>query len=90
MLRVLERYVALVSRISGLKSCSDHVTKCLLIVLILQESHVGEEDAIQQWEKPYLCYYTLDRLFSFSILTARVFALGDPARHTSGTAQKCM
>eukprot|EP00064_Thunnus_orientalis_P015733 superscaffoldBa00002975_g15790 len=56
-----------------------------------QGSHTSEEETISQWEKPLLCQYTLDRLFSFSILTARVFAVGDPANHaTEGSAQKCM
>uniref|UniRef100_A0A3P9H967 Uncharacterized protein n=1 Tax=Oryzias latipes TaxID=8090 RepID=A0A3P9H967_ORYLA len=52
----------------------------------------SEEDTqpIEHWKEPLLCHYTLDRLFSFSILTARVFAAGDPAQHTASSAQKCM
>uniref|UniRef100_A0A3P9KNX5 Uncharacterized protein n=1 Tax=Oryzias latipes TaxID=8090 RepID=A0A3P9KNX5_ORYLA len=44
----------------------------------------------ENWYEPFLCHYTLDRVFSFSILTARVFAAGDPAQHTASSAQKCM
>ncbi|KAK2851795.1 hypothetical protein Q5P01_008071 [Channa striata] len=45
--------------------------------------------SIYRWQEPLLCHYTLDRLFSFSIFTARVFAVGDPAGHTEGSAQRC-
>ncbi|XP_078806390.1 uncharacterized protein LOC144994062 [Oryzias latipes] len=52
----------------------------------------SEEDTqpIEHWKEPLLCSYTLDRLFSFSVFTARVFAAGDPAQHTASSAQKCM
>ncbi|MEQ2160359.1 hypothetical protein GOODEAATRI_032895, partial [Goodea atripinnis] len=48
-----------------------------------------EAQPVEQWKEPLLCRYTLDRLFSFSILTARVFAVGDPAHHSEGSSQKC-
>lgn len=70
---------------------SDQIGQKLNVVfLVLQESHISEEDPIDQWEEDLLCHYTMDRLFSFSILTARIFAVGDPAHHTDGSAQKCM
>uniref|UniRef100_A0A3Q1JU52 Uncharacterized protein n=1 Tax=Anabas testudineus TaxID=64144 RepID=A0A3Q1JU52_ANATE len=49
-----------------------------------------EIQAIPFWQESLLCHYTMDRLFSFSILTARVFAVGDPSGHTEGSAQRCM
>uniref|UniRef100_A0A3B3I6S6 Uncharacterized protein n=1 Tax=Oryzias latipes TaxID=8090 RepID=A0A3B3I6S6_ORYLA len=57
-----------------------------------QNSVSSEEDTwpTEHWYEPFLCSYTLDRLFSFSILNARVFAAGDPAQHTASSAQKCM
>lgn len=78
--------VSLVIKVFALDSSTD--TACLLIVLILQDLAV--EVTILEWEKPYLCSYILDRLFSFSIFTARVLSVGDPAHHTDGTTQKCM
>lgn len=56
--------------------------------LVLQED---VSTVTETWMRDTLCTsYTFDRLFSFSILTARVFALGDPTRHTDGSAQKCL
>ncbi|CAG6021825.1 unnamed protein product, partial [Menidia menidia] len=57
-----------------------------------KESHTtpGITKTTQGWQKLYLCRHTLERLFSFSILTARVFAVGDPARHAEASAHKCM
>ncbi|KAM3618073.1 uncharacterized protein V6R79_014917 [Siganus canaliculatus] len=56
-----------------------------------QQMGVSNEEAepVARWQEDLLCHYTLDRLFSFSILTARVFAVGDPAHHTDGSAPKC-
>uniref|UniRef100_A0A669EH16 Uncharacterized protein n=1 Tax=Oreochromis niloticus TaxID=8128 RepID=A0A669EH16_ORENI len=88
MIKVLDVYRSLLRRISEFENCSEFAS--LLIVLILQDLPVGEEVAIREWEKPYLCHYTLDRLFSFSIFTARVLSVGDPVHHTNGTTQKCM
>uniref|UniRef100_A0A3Q3JVE2 Uncharacterized protein n=1 Tax=Monopterus albus TaxID=43700 RepID=A0A3Q3JVE2_MONAL len=60
-------------------------------VLILQESDMGkyEIQPTVHWQEIPLCHYTMDRLFSFSILTARVFAVGDPAHHTQGLIRTC-
>lgn len=79
--------VSLVIKVFAFDNSTD--TACLLIGLILQDLAVGEV-TIPEWEKPYLCHYILDRLFSFSIFTARVLSVGDPAHHTDGTTQKCM
>lgn len=58
-----------------------------LFPLILQD----DSTVTDTWMRDTLCTsYTFDRLFSFSILTARVFALGDPIRHTDESAQKCL
>uniref|UniRef100_A0A665SY94 Uncharacterized protein n=1 Tax=Echeneis naucrates TaxID=173247 RepID=A0A665SY94_ECHNA len=59
---------------------------------ILQDSHIsqGKPQDTARWEEALLCQYTMDRLFSFSTLTARVFAAGDPAHHAEGSAQRCM
>uniref|UniRef100_A0A3B5B127 Uncharacterized protein n=1 Tax=Stegastes partitus TaxID=144197 RepID=A0A3B5B127_9TELE len=59
-------------------------------VLLLQEPHESKKVPAEYWEEAPLCHYTMDRLFSFSIFTARVFAVGDPTRHNEGSAQKCM
>ncbi|CAL8367117.1 unnamed protein product [Lota lota] len=50
--------------------------------------HHMEED--EMWEAADLCHYIMERLFSFSIISARVFALGDPAKHSHGSAGQCM
>ncbi|XP_071402000.1 interleukin-23 subunit alpha-like [Centroberyx affinis] len=55
-----------------------------------QTKPVSPGQPVSDWEKPLLCQYTMDRLFSFSIFTARVFGLGDPAHHTGASADKCM
>uniref|UniRef100_A0A3Q2XN73 Uncharacterized protein n=1 Tax=Hippocampus comes TaxID=109280 RepID=A0A3Q2XN73_HIPCM len=49
-----------------------------------------QQHYIGTWKEDLLCQYILDRLFSFSILTARVFAVGHPAHHSQGGAHKCM
>lgn len=55
----------------------------------LQAAGEYEDASVQRWEEELLCFYTLDRLFSFSILAARVFAVGDPAHHALGSPQMC-
>ncbi|XP_054602093.2 uncharacterized protein [Nothobranchius furzeri] len=56
-----------------------------------KEPHVSkvEPEAVDQWKEAFLCHYVLDRVFSFSILAARVFAVGHPAHHDEGSSQKC-
>ncbi|CAJ1084590.1 uncharacterized protein LOC109985487 [Xyrichtys novacula] len=54
------------------------------------DASLDDSQSLHPWQEPLLCHYTLDRLFSFSILSARVFAVGDPAHHSEGSAQKCM
>lgn len=49
----------------------------------------GSYGTDERWEEQPLCLYTLERLYSFSILTARVFAAGNPAHHTAGLAHRC-
>lgn len=61
-----------------------------VLFLILQDASNDTTEHIPRWQEKLLCHYTLDRLFSFSILTARVFAVGDPAGHAVGPTQKCM
>ncbi|GAA6216619.1 uncharacterized protein LOC119490069, partial [Lates japonicus] len=57
-----------------------------------EESNISKEETepILDWQEALLCHYTMDRLFSFSILTARVFAVGDPTHHAEGSAQTCL
>uniref|UniRef100_A0A3B4F0K1 Uncharacterized protein n=2 Tax=Haplochromini TaxID=319058 RepID=A0A3B4F0K1_9CICH len=83
IIKVLDRYRSLVRRISEFERCSEFASQ------VVPDLAVGEV-TIPEWEKPYLCHYILDRLFSFSIFTARVLSVGDPAHHTDGTTQKCM
>ncbi|KAK5924418.1 hypothetical protein CgunFtcFv8_001287 [Champsocephalus gunnari] len=48
-------------------------------------------EAVERWQEASLCRFTLDRLFSFSVLTARVFAVGDPSLHAAAAAHHgCM
>ncbi|XP_051281140.1 interleukin-23 subunit alpha-like [Dicentrarchus labrax] len=70
------------------------MSKCVnAITGVNPHKHISNEEThpmMPRWEQNLLCRYTLDRLFSFSILTARVFAVGDPAHHADGSAQKCL
>ncbi|XP_038165112.1 interleukin-23 subunit alpha-like [Cyprinodon tularosa] len=105
LLSVLTSYHYAVERISAFKGCSKvnttlkpaikklhkDMAKCLRS-LRGKEHHVKREEpqpVDQWWLEDLMCSYTLERLFSFSILTARVFAVGDPAHHSVGLAQKC-
>ncbi|KAF0035851.1 hypothetical protein F2P81_011163 [Scophthalmus maximus] len=61
-----------------------------------KQANVSEEETpvTPRWQvtphwQDLQCNYTRNRLFSFSILTARVFAVGDPAHHAESSAQKC-
>uniref|UniRef100_A0A8C2ZR66 Uncharacterized protein n=1 Tax=Cyclopterus lumpus TaxID=8103 RepID=A0A8C2ZR66_CYCLU len=80
ILNVLTSYISAVETVAGFQSCSE------------LESHTSKEvtHPITQFEEELMCHHILDRLFSFSIVSARVFAVGDPAHHTEGSAQKCM
>lgn len=60
-----------------------------LIFLLLQVSHTTIKKPGTHWQEALLCRYTMDRLFSFSILVARVFAVGDPAHHAKSSVQNC-
>uniref|UniRef100_A0A3P9MVB8 Pectinesterase inhibitor domain-containing protein n=1 Tax=Poecilia reticulata TaxID=8081 RepID=A0A3P9MVB8_POERE len=58
----------------------------------LEKEHHGkkaEHHPVEHWKEAFVCQYTLERLFSFSILTARVFAAGDPAQHSEGSSHRC-
>lgn len=48
-----------------------------------QDSSINRARTTKAWEAELLCHYTMQRLYSFSIFTARVFAMGDPANHGS-------
>uniref|UniRef100_A0A3Q2NZI3 Uncharacterized protein n=1 Tax=Fundulus heteroclitus TaxID=8078 RepID=A0A3Q2NZI3_FUNHE len=96
----LTSYTSAVKMISAFESCSE-LTSAVQpalndlsdpAVCFQQEHHVREEKLKddEHWKESYLCSYALDRLFSFSVLTARVFAVGDPARHSGGSAQQCV
>uniref|UniRef100_A0A8C8E2D7 Uncharacterized protein n=1 Tax=Oryzias sinensis TaxID=183150 RepID=A0A8C8E2D7_9TELE len=80
----------------ALEKLQTDMRKCVESLTSLSHLHLNsvsiEEDTwpTEHWKEPLLCSYTLDRLFSFSILTARVFAAGDPAQHTASSAKKCM
>lgn len=55
----------------------------------LQAADQHEDEVVERWRKKLQCVYTLDRLLSFSILAARVFAVGDPALHALGSPRDC-
>ncbi|KAM8829901.1 uncharacterized protein ACB058_018368 [Synchiropus picturatus] len=102
---VLAGYWSVLQMVSEFHSCSEFVRKLKPTVLQIHQDigrcaksksslHetpplIGAPEKVAWLHEDYLCRYTLDRLFSFSILTARVFAVGDPARHSEGSAQKC-
>ncbi|MEQ2199096.1 hypothetical protein XENOCAPTIV_024625, partial [Xenoophorus captivus] len=77
----------------ALKKLHRDMSKCVRSLGGKQEKEPSvtnkEAQPVEQWKEPLLCRYTLDRLFSFSILTARVFAVGDPAHHSEGSSHKC-
>uniref|UniRef100_A0A8D3CC54 Uncharacterized protein n=1 Tax=Scophthalmus maximus TaxID=52904 RepID=A0A8D3CC54_SCOMX len=86
MLGVLTSYNALVERVSGFESLA-----CKEFANVSEE----ETPVTPRWQvtphwQDLQCNYTRNRLFSFSILTARVFAVGDPAHHAESSAQKCV
>ncbi|TKS76689.1 hypothetical protein D9C73_010779 [Collichthys lucidus] len=97
MFNVLTRYRSEVEKVSRFEICSvankvkpalskmlDDMNRCVKHpeAIITEDTRTVERN-----EQPLLCRYTLERLFSFSILTARVFALGDPALHTESSTQ---
>nr|AKQ06178.1 putative interleukin-23 subunit p19b [Oncorhynchus mykiss] len=45
---------------------------------------------VNSWEEPGLCRDNIEKLFSFSILMARVFAPGDPAKHIMNSTKYCI
>uniref|UniRef100_A0A673CXP8 Uncharacterized protein n=1 Tax=Sphaeramia orbicularis TaxID=375764 RepID=A0A673CXP8_9TELE len=55
------------------------------------ETPISQDNSLPtvEAEQKRLCQYTMERLFSFSILAARVFSLGDPANHPEGTLHTC-
>uniref|UniRef100_A0A4W6FAR0 Uncharacterized protein n=1 Tax=Lates calcarifer TaxID=8187 RepID=A0A4W6FAR0_LATCA len=96
ILSVLTGYISAVERVSGFQSCSAFASK---VKPVMQKLHKDmskcsiskeETEPILDWQEALLCHYTMDRLFSFSILTARVFAVGDPTHHAEGSAQTCL
>uniref|UniRef100_A0A3B3CRA2 Uncharacterized protein n=1 Tax=Oryzias melastigma TaxID=30732 RepID=A0A3B3CRA2_ORYME len=89
----LKNYNSAVKKISGFQSCMKAAGKVAPVLEKLSKDMIGEEketQTIEHWKEPLLCRYTLDRLFSFSIHSARVFAAGDPSRHATSSAHKCM
>ncbi|KAM7405150.1 hypothetical protein PAMP_012434 [Pampus punctatissimus] len=99
----LTSYESAIEDVAGFQSCSEfarrvkpalhklHTDMSRCVNLKHQKgSHITKQVPIDHWQEALLCHYTLDRLFSFSVLTARVFAVGDPAHHTVASAQKCI
>lgn len=72
----------------------EHEVNTHKLLIILQHPSIlkdpGVTTPVPNWQKGLLCRYVLDRLFSFSILTARVFAVGDPAGHSVTLNQICV
>ncbi|KAG7520982.1 ORM1 2 [Solea senegalensis] len=104
ILRVLVSYSVEMKELAGFQNCSEfaHKLKPVMEGLIKKmttclksrtgmELHIKEEKPKPNdlWEKLVLCPYTMNRLFSFSVLTARVFAVGDPTRHGSTQNPPC-
>uniref|UniRef100_A0A3P8X5V2 Uncharacterized protein n=1 Tax=Cynoglossus semilaevis TaxID=244447 RepID=A0A3P8X5V2_CYNSE len=81
MLRVLGSYRAEVAWLAEFKSCLS--VKLNSSFYFQQDSSINRARTTKAWEAELLCHYTMQRLYSFSIFTARVFAMGDPANHGS-------
>ncbi|KAK1899056.1 Interleukin-23 subunit alpha, partial [Dissostichus eleginoides] len=81
LLHVSSSYRSAVKRVSEFEKCSKFASKLQPAMLKLQRDMRRCQpsdwlEAVGRWEEASLCRFTLDRLFSFSILTARVFAVG--------------
>ncbi|KAI4794406.1 hypothetical protein KUCAC02_032081 [Chaenocephalus aceratus] len=93
LLHVSSSYRSAVKRVSEFEKCSKFASKLQPAMLKLQRDMrrcVGQPsdwlEAVERWQEASLCRFTLDRLFSFSVLTARVFAVGDPSLHAAAAA----
>ncbi|KAM9828131.1 uncharacterized protein ACBT44_020848 isoform 2-T2 [Syngnathus typhle] len=105
ILKVLSSYVTALDKVARFASCSASVSRVkptsealrksvsACVQLNNDVSKEAEEPRPRPddvaWQEEPLCYYTLKRLFSFSLLTARVFAVGHPAAHSQGSAHVC-
>uniref|UniRef100_A0A8C6VXJ9 Uncharacterized protein n=1 Tax=Nothobranchius furzeri TaxID=105023 RepID=A0A8C6VXJ9_NOTFU len=74
----------------ALRKLHRDMSKCVRSLGGKHEKVMKDEiKTVDQWKEAFLCHYVLDRVFSFSILAARVFAVGHPAHHDEGSSQKC-
>ncbi|KAJ0064429.1 hypothetical protein NL108_006452 [Boleophthalmus pectinirostris] len=99
MLDVLTSYESFVKTEVDLKGCAgarevqpvlnklhNHMSRCVKSRTEYHHHKVDHtHEKLEDWQRPLLCNYTIERLFSFSILTARVFSVGDPANHAEPT-----
>ncbi|CAL8319566.1 unnamed protein product [Merluccius merluccius] len=85
-LQVCSRFTAQIEKVlqefdSDMRRCA-RATRALHLpefsVAAADPQQIQEDD---MWEADAMCHYVMERIFSFSVLAARVFALGDPARH---------
>ncbi|XP_041712405.1 uncharacterized protein LOC121545711 [Coregonus clupeaformis] len=89
MVSALKNYCTVFGIISQFKNnCAEVGKKVNTVVkellFELKEPHPYSEEnwpEVERWEEPGLCRDNIEKLFSFSILMARVFAPGDPATH---------
>ncbi|KAJ8016854.1 hypothetical protein DPEC_G00011670 [Dallia pectoralis] len=88
MVSALKNYRTVFGTISQFKkNCKNvgtTVSNVVTELLIHMKESSPEENwsTVHSWEEAGLCHDSLEKLFSFSILMARVFAPGDPAKHT--------
>ncbi|KAK7884407.1 hypothetical protein WMY93_027530 [Mugilogobius chulae] len=101
MLDVLSSYKSFVSFLAELKSCPvaaevvpvlrqlhKDMSSCVRSRTEYHPHHKVDHinfKSTEFWKEGLLCDYTMERLFSFSILTARVFSVGDPVNHAAPT-----
>uniref|UniRef100_A0A3P8ZF41 Uncharacterized protein n=1 Tax=Esox lucius TaxID=8010 RepID=A0A3P8ZF41_ESOLU len=89
MVSALKNYRTVFGTISQFKKNCKKVGKTVnkvvkeLLIDMKDSSPDSDENwsTVHSWEEPGLCHDSIEKLFSFSILMARVFAPGDPAKH---------
>ncbi|KAJ3586048.1 hypothetical protein NHX12_012449 [Muraenolepis orangiensis] len=78
---------------TDMRKCATATRQLHIPEFVVTATHHGGEDygvEDNMWHATDLCNYTVERVFSFSILAARVFASGDPAKHGHGSAAQCV
>ncbi|KAL1020716.1 hypothetical protein UPYG_G00003720 [Umbra pygmaea] len=88
MVSALDNYKDIFGTISQFKNnCTkvgervNKVVKGLLFQMVGTSSE-EKRSIVNNWEELGICHDSIEKLFSFSVIMARVFAPGDPAKHS--------